>query len=119
MAKRETCLSCGYPLRGLECNRCPECGSTFQIDTVLEDLSPQDENAVTVRSHWLYGVAGSFAVFVILVLVGVANLDDPGWRYVVLKFLVYVMPVLCGICMIGFIFGLGKSLTKPEQSGSL
>jgi hypothetical protein len=25
-----SCLSCGYPLRGLSSNRCPECGATFR-----------------------------------------------------------------------------------------
>lgn len=36
-----SCLQCGYPLRGLTENRCPECGTTFDPEDMADTYPPE------------------------------------------------------------------------------
>jgi hypothetical protein len=66
------CLGCGYSLRGLEQQRCPECGRSFDPDnwrTFRSEFSQSQPNWIT-RSLWIWICLSGFGA-VVLFLYGI------------------------------------------------
>jgi len=66
------CRSCAYPLRGLEVNRCPECGGLFDP----EDPATYSSKATSPRARRYLRLAGAAAALLVLILTGASAVQS-------------------------------------------
>ena len=79
------CRACGYLLRGLTTNRCPECGAVFDaeaVDTVDEgNARPVPTTTPAERREWaLASLTCWLGVAMLLLVIAYVDLEDSWWR---------------------------------------
>ena len=101
-----SCLDCGYDLRGLPENRCPECGRAFDPSNSATFLCRQADG----RKYLAAAVFGLFVMIAPIMIASLLGLAFPGQ---ILGWAAFAM-FAAGLLTTGVVLGVSiKRLRKP------